>query len=165
MKYKWIKSVVLVMVVAVLVPLSGASEVWGQPPSDEPNWLTYTNEKHDYSIHYPERWKIQHSYPAIHAPEIRRVRTYFIGPDYATIAVDVWDVPQQVDTLAWFQNTQRARLVEATIDGGVPEQGNALVNGLEAIFYVQPPGEQVPAAYRTYILYSEKAYMIRVCFI
>ena len=129
-------------------------------PSEQDFWDTYIDDEYGFSIQYPAAWRIEKSLPSVPALGIRQIRIYFIGPEQATIAVDIWAVDGYTNVLDWFKVTQQPRMTEKTIEGGYPTRTNAVIQDAPSIFFVQPPGEQVPLAYRMYVLNQRRAYLI-----
>lgn len=129
-------------------------------PDNQETWTTYIDSEFNFSIQYPSSWEIKKSYAAVYSPKIRKVRVYFISPELATIAIDVWTNISSKNSYDWFSNDIAPDLTDDSIVGKLPSQPNAIVCGTDAIYFEQPVGDQVPYAYRFFLLHGNNGYMI-----
>jgi surface antigen len=149
----WTTGVVILVLAATLLPLSGPGGVASQEPSTPEGWHRYTDPAYGYGVSYPPGWAPDVVFEnAPGAPYLIRRRVAFHGPRESQIEIDAWERAAGWPMEEWFEVVEN---ITATVEI------NAVIGGQEAYIVVQPGGCGVPVAFSTYVPSGDQVFKVQ----
>ena len=128
-------------------------------PPEQKNSLLYKDSDYGFSINYPAaNWTATVTLENIGTPKhVIKRRLTLLGPQEVQINIDVWDGMSDFDLMGWFNQYQRPLLSEERLSSSKP---NAQVEGVPAVFTIEPAGLYAPARLATVFLWNDRVFRV-----